>query len=92
MILKRKGIELRPHFSSPPFLLLRSPADGDQTGIHGHPSLTIGGIRDRRFYFFTSATTSDVTCVLQRAIVVIDGCKCRGDRRCLFVGSLTVAA
>ena len=34
----------------------RFRADGDQTGLHDHPSLTIGGIRDRRFQFCTLLT------------------------------------
>ena len=34
----------------------RFRADGDQTGLHDHPSLTIGGIRDRRFHFCTLLT------------------------------------
>ena len=31
----------------------RFRADANQTGLHDHPSLTIGGIRDRRFQFCT---------------------------------------
>ena len=33
------------------------------------PSLTIGGIRDRRFQFFLYALTSGHECVLQRAML-----------------------
>ena len=32
-----------------------------------HPSLTIGGIRDRRFHFLPLRTTSSQDCVLKRA-------------------------
>ena len=35
---------------------VRSPAEGDQTSLHDHPSFTIGGIRDRRFQFCTLLT------------------------------------
>ena len=57
-----------------------------------HPDLTVGGIRDRRFQFFTYATASGQVRVLKRATFAKDGCEYGGDRIYLFVGGLYVAA
>ena len=59
----------------------RFRADGDQTGLHDHPSLTNGGIHDRRFQFCTLLTDQQPkmrlaagnfrTCAIHAAAMVI---------------------
>jgi hypothetical protein len=57
-----------------------------------HPSQSIGGIHDRRFHFFTFATDPRPSVRLAAGNFRNCALRCGGDRRCPFVGCITVAA
>jgi hypothetical protein len=55
-------------------------------------SQSIGGIHDRRFHFFTCATGQRQSVRLAAGNFRNCALRCGGDRRCPFVGCITVAA
>jgi len=57
-----------------------------------HPSQSIGGIHDRRFHFLPLRTDQRPSVRLAAGNFRNCALRCDGDRRCPFVGCITVAA
>ena len=77
------------------FSLLTSRADGDQTGFLAIPASQSAASMTAVFTSYLYRQTSGHGCVLRRATsaTVRSGAqRCGGERRCPFVGCITVAA
>ena len=73
------------------FVVVRSRADGDQTGIHAIPAIQSAASMTAVLSSYFSDRPAAKSGVLQRATYAM-ALTCGGDRRYLFVGCITVAA